>query len=122
MFTTKNLQQKDMKWVSVFNGSFGKSDMSGVYEAIENLNNPESISLGEYHGKIISVNSLNDEKGIQTWFDISKAKLINYIKVDPNEFESLFVEAKNSQLNSNYDEKKSLLDMQNYTESTNILW
>ena len=94
MFSTQDIKREDMELYNVFEGSFGKSGMTGVNEEISKLNNKERISIGEHNGKIISLESLEDAKEITRWIDISGAKLFKYVKCETDVFDTLFEDQK----------------------------
>ena len=101
MLSTQDVRNEDVQLIEVFRGAFGKSGMAGTYEALLQLNDKEPISLGEIGGKIISVESLEDSKGIQDWFNISEARLFNYVTCDEKQFDVLSIEAKEKISSSN---------------------
>eukprot|EP00826_Nyctotherus_ovalis_P015106 TRINITY_DN14260_c0_g1_i2.p2 TRINITY_DN14260_c0_g1~~TRINITY_DN14260_c0_g1_i2.p2 ORF type:complete len:117 (-),score=33.44 TRINITY_DN14260_c0_g1_i2:655-1005(-) len=108
MFTSQTLKRDELLLIPVFN------TRANIFEnAVQQLNNPESLSLGEAHGKICTIDSIEDEKGIKNWFDLSEAKLTKYIKADPAELENLYSEYKETEKK----EKKGLLNVQGYAEA-----
>lgn len=112
MFTSQTLKRDELILIPVFN------TRSNTFEdAMLQLNNPESLSLGEAHGKICAIDSVEDEKGIRNWFDLSEAKLTKYVKADPAELKNLYSEYKEM----DKKEKKGLLDIQRYAEADGFI-